>query len=169
MPKKLPKGWVKTKLGEVCLPVETIQPNDSPDIEFTYFDIGGIDNERNRIAQTKTLTGRFAPSRARQAVRKDDILFSTVRTYLRKIARVESDYPNPVASTGFTVIRAAEGVSSQFLFFQVLSEDFLQPLHALQSGTSYPAVRHRDVFAQWIVLAPTREQERIVSKAGSYT
>jgi type I restriction enzyme, S subunit len=164
MPQKLPKGWVKTNLGEVCLPVASIQPEDSPDTEFTYFDIGGIDNERNRIAETKTVTGRNAPSRARQALRKNDILFSTVRTYLRKIARVEREYPNPIGSTGFAVIRAAEGVSSQLLFFQVLSEDFLQPLHALQSGSSYPAVHARDVFAQQILLPPTREQERIVTK-----
>src|SRR5260370_41857030 len=104
MPDKLPKGWAKTKLGEVCLPVASIQPEDSPETEFTYFDIGGIDNETNRIADTKTVTGRKAPSRARQALRKDDILFSTVRTYLRKIARVEHEYPNPVGSTGFAVI-----------------------------------------------------------------
>jgi hypothetical protein len=51
---------------------------------------------------------------------KVNILFSTVRTYLKKVARVERDYPNPVASTGFTVIRAGEGVSPQFLFSQVL-------------------------------------------------
>lgn len=164
MTDELPKGWVKTTLGEVCLPVDTIWPADSPDTEFTYFDIGGIDNNRYRIAETKTISGRNAPSRARQAVHKGDILFSTVRTYLRKIARIEQDYPNPVASTGFAVIRAAEGVSSQFLFFQVLSDNFLQPLHMLQTGSSYPAVRERDVFAQPILLPPMAEQERIVAK-----
>src|SRR3954471_9820589 len=124
MPDKIPKGWVETTLGEVCARVATIRPEDSPDTEFTYFDIGGIDNQSNRIVETKTLVGRDAPSRARQSVHKDDILFSTVRTYLKKIARIEQDYPNPVASTGFTVIRAAEGVSPRFLFSQVLSEDF---------------------------------------------
>lgn len=164
MPDKLPEGWAKTILAEVCARVATIQPEDSPDTEFTYFDIGGIDNQSNRIVETKTVIGRDAPSRARQAVRKDDILFSTVRTYLKKIARIDQDYPNAVASTGFTVIRAAEGVSPQFLFSQVLSEDFLQPLHALQTGSSYPAVRDKDVFAQPIRLAPSREQERIVAK-----
>jgi type I restriction enzyme S subunit len=97
-------------------------------------------------------------------VRKDDILFSTVRTNLRRIARIEHHYPNPVASTGFAILRAAEGVSSQFLLFQVLSEDFLEPLNALQSGTNYPAVHARDVFAQPILLPPTGEQERIVAK-----
>jgi type I restriction enzyme, S subunit len=161
---QLPTGWVKTTLGEVCVPVATVQPSATPNAEFTYFDIGGIDNESNRIAETKMVTGREAPSRARQVARTGDILFSTVRTYLNKIARIEHDYPNPVASTGFTVIRPAEGVSSQFLFFRVLSEDLLQPLHALQTGSSYPAVRDKDVFAQPIPLPPSREQERIVAK-----
>jgi type I restriction enzyme S subunit len=155
---------VKTTLGEVCLPIANIQPEDSPNVEFTYFDIGGIDNDNNRIVEANTVTGRSAPSRARQSVRKGDTLFSTVRTYLRKIARVEQDYPNPIASTGFAVLRAAKGVSSEFLFFQVLSENFLRPLHALQTGSSYPAVRTRDVFAQPIVLPPTGEQERIAAK-----
>lgn len=164
MPDKLPKGWAKTKLGEVCARVTTIQPGDTPDTEFTYFDIGGIDNETNRVVETKTVTGRNAPSRARQSVQKDDILFSTVRTYLKKIARIERDYPNPVASTGFTVIRAVEGVTPQFLFSQVLSENFLQPLHALQTGSSYPAVRDRDVFGQPVLLAPSAEQKRIDAK-----
>lgn len=161
---ELPQGWVKTTLRELCLPVDTIQPKDSPDSEFTYFDIGGIDNVSNRIAETKIIKGRDAPSRARQFVRKGDILFSTVRTYLRKIARIERDYPNPVASTGFTVIRAADGVSSEFLFFQLLSDDFLTPVHKLQTGSSYPAVRDSDVFSQPILLPPTYEQERIASK-----
>lgn len=167
MTKSLPKGWEKTTLGAVCLPVEKIHPEESPDLDFTYFDIGGIDNERNRIAETKTVTGRNAPSRARQSVRKGDILFSTVRTYLRNVAPLERDYRNAVASTGFTVLRAAQGVSSEFLFFQVLTEEFLEPLHSLQTGTSYPAVRDSDVFAQPILLPPTQEQERIVVKLKS--
>ncbi len=161
---KLPSGWVKTTLGEVCLPVSTVQPTDTPEVEFTYFDIGGVDNELNRISETKTVMGRAAPNRARQAVQRGDILFSTVRTYLRKVARLDRDYPNAVASTGFAVIRPADGVSSEFLFYQVLSERFLQPLHALQTGTSYPAVRSSDVFAQPIMVPPAPEQRRIAEK-----
>jgi type I restriction enzyme S subunit len=164
MPVKLPKGWIKTTLGEICLPVAKIYPEDFPDKQFTYFDIGGIDNETNRIVETKTISGWNVPSRARQEVRGNDILFSTVRTYLKKIAQVEHDYPNPIASTGFAIIRPAEGVSSEFLFYQVLTEDFLQPLHILQSGSSYPAIHDYNVFAQPILLPPTQEQERIVTK-----
>jgi type I restriction enzyme S subunit len=164
MPDKLPSGWIKTTLREVCLPVSNIRPNDTPEKEFTYFDIGGIKSDRNRIVETKTVIGRVAPSRARQAVRQGDILFSTVRTYLKKIARLDRDYPNAVASTGFAVIRPADGVSSEFLFYQLLSERFLQPLHALQTGTNYPAVRSGDVLAQPIVVPPVSEQGRIVER-----
>jgi hypothetical protein len=59
MPNNLPKGWIKTTLGQVCLPVAKINP-ESSDAEITYFDIGGIDNKKNRIAETKTLPGRDA-------------------------------------------------------------------------------------------------------------
>jgi hypothetical protein len=58
MPDKLPNGWVKTTLGEVCSSVTNIRPENSPDTEFTYFDIGGIDNQSNQIVETKTFTGR---------------------------------------------------------------------------------------------------------------
>jgi type I restriction enzyme S subunit len=163
-PKKSPAGWLQVSLGELCLPVATVQPGDKPNDSFTYFDIGGIDNRRNLVAETKTVLGKDAPSRARHEVRKGDILFSTVRTYLRNIARIEDEPTNPVASTGFTVIRPGPGAAGEFVFQQILSERFMQPLHALQTGSSYPAVRDRDVFAQPVVLPPAAEQERIVEK-----
>src|SRR4051794_13604805 len=98
MSDELPSGWVKVTLGEICLPVPSVRPEDSPHTDFTYFDIGAIDNLRSRVSEPKTLTGRLAPSRARQGVRKGDILFSNVRTNLRNIARLDRDYSNPVAS-----------------------------------------------------------------------
>jgi type I restriction enzyme S subunit len=131
---------------------------------FTYIDIGSIDGESNRILDVKKVSGREAPSRARQAVRPGDILFSTVRTYLRKIAKVDEDYENPIASTGFVVIRPAAGISSDFLLYQLLSPKFLEAIHALQTGTSYPAVRSSDVLGQRIVIPPLTEQRRIVAK-----
>jgi len=164
---KLPPGWVKTTLIEICLPVTKTQPSELPNVEFTYLDIGSIDNYSNRITETKTVTGRDAPSRARQVVQQNDILFSTVRTYLKNIAFIGKYYPNPIASTGFTIIRAAKGIIPRFLFFQVLTDEFLKPVNELQSGTSYPAVRSHDIFSQPILIPPTAEQERIVEKLNS--
>ena len=52
------EGWSKVTLQEVCLPVDNIKrKNKSPDDKLIYLDIGGIDNEKNRIVDYKTYLG----------------------------------------------------------------------------------------------------------------
>ncbi len=93
----LPKGWTESALGEVCIRASKVNPKDEPDRKITYLDIGGIDNAHFKIAETKTYTGSDAPSRARQLVAEGDVLFSTVRTYLKKIAPVPAQFDGEVA------------------------------------------------------------------------
>ncbi|MEO3690916.1 restriction endonuclease [Roseateles paludis] len=140
-----------------------MNPADAPDVEFTYCDISAIDNEAGVVVAPKVLMGRDTPSRARQAVRAGDVLFSTVRPGLRAIARVP-EVSNPVASTGFCVLRPAEGVDGSLLLQLLRSHDFLQQVLPLQRGVSYPAVRDADVLSQLVPLPPATEQTRIVEK-----
>ena len=157
----LPPGWASTTLSEVCSPVSKVDPRQEADVEFTYIDIGGIDGLR--IAETKRLTSSQAPSRARQLVRAGDTVLSTVRTYLRKTALVPPELDGAVASTGFCVLRPADGVHARYVFHRVTAHDFVSRITPLQTGSSYPAVRDRDVFAQAIELPPLNEQMRIVA------
>ena len=157
------KGWARTPLGSVCLPVGKTDPRTSPDLEFEYIDIGGISPGSGHIQATRSLKGSEAPSRARQVVHAGDIVLSTVRTYQRKTAIVPTKLHGAVASTGFSVLRPVPGVDSRFLLFQLLSHEFVSQLNSQQTGTSYPAVRDRDVRAMSILIAPTAEQERIVA------
>ncbi len=131
---------------------------------FTYMDIASIDNTKWRVVSPKVLLGKDAPSRARQRVRGGDILFSTVRTYLRNVATVPPQYDGQVASTGFCVLRPSDKIDSKFVFYYVLSDKFIADLNPLQRGTSYPAVRDSDVFAQAFPLPPQAEQRRIVAE-----
>ncbi len=80
MGNKLPKGWVRTNVGAVALPVASIQPEDAPVAEITYLDIGGIDNERNRVFDTTTIIGRNAPSRRSASAPQGRHPVSTVRS-----------------------------------------------------------------------------------------
>ena len=160
----LPSSWIAVKVGQITLPISTTDPRQSPDRQFTYLDISGINNETNKIASVKSYLGKDAPSRARQIVRTNDILFSTVRTYLKNIAKVTSAFDGQVASTGFCILRPASGINPDFLFYQTLTPAFLSPLADLQRGSSYPAVRDTDVREQVIVVPPLSEQRRIVSK-----
>ena len=161
---ELPKGWVWTTIGEVTQPIEKVMPKENPDTQFTYLDISSIDNQLNKVVEPKIYYGSEAPSRARQLVRAHDVLFSTVRTYLKNIALVSEIYDGQIASTGFSVLRGESGISPKYLFYYSLTDQFINPLSELQRGTSYPAVRDSDVRAQPIPLSPLPEQQRIVAK-----
>jgi len=160
----LPDGWVWTTIGEITQPIEKVKPGENPDASFTYLEISSIDNQSNRIAEPKVYYGAEAPSRARQLVQANDVLFSTVRTYLKNIALVPEAYDGQIASTGFSVLRSEPGVSPKYLFYYALTDPFLNKLGKLQRGTSYPAVRDRDVRAQLVPLASLPEQRRIVAE-----
>lgn len=160
----LPAGWEWKTIGEVTSPIEKVDPKEKPNKEFFYLDIASVDNSLHRITAPKSYYGSNAPSRARQLVRANDVLFSTVRTYLENIAQVPDIYDGQIASTGFSVLRANELVLAKYLLYYSLSQYLLSPLNELQRGTSYPAVRDNDVRSQVIPLAPLPEQCRIVAK-----
>ena len=163
-PESLPDGWAACSLRQVTLPVLKIGPHDDPDREVHYIDISSIDNVRQVIATTKRHQLSKAPSRARQVVRAGDTLFSTVRPYLRNIALVPGRYDEEIASTGFSVLRPATGVCPAFLFYNVISSDFVNKVSGMQYGVSYPAVKDEQVRDLEIRLPPTAEQYRIAAK-----
>ncbi len=160
----IPAGWVVSTLGEVCLPVKKVRPEDIPTQAFTYLDITSIDNSTFRIDTPKTYSGKDAPSRARQRVHTGNVLFSTVRTYLKNIAMVPSEFDGQVASTGFCVLNPSEEIDSKLLFYYVQNDEFIARLNPIQRGTSYPAVHDTDVLGQFIPLPPLAEQRRIVAE-----
>lgn len=159
-----PSGWILAKIEEITIPANTLNPSDTPQKEITYLDIGSINNEFGLIEQPKVLLGIDAPSRARQVVIPDDTIYSTVRPYLQAIAMVPSNLANPIASTGFCVLRPCEGINKKYLFYFVRSDQFLQAIVPLQRGVSYPAVRSKDVLSRDIPLPPTNEQNLIIDK-----
>ncbi len=161
---RLPDGWVWVRLGEIVNEIETVNPRNEPTKEFIYLDIASIDNKIQKIISPKKYLGKDAPSRARQLIKAGDILFSTVRTYLKNIAIVDELYHNQIGSTGFCVIRPFNLINNRFIFYLVQYDNFLNPLNQIQRGTSYPAVRDSDIFAQIIPLPPLQEQKRIVEE-----
>lgn len=164
MGEELPKGWVCIFLGEVIERAAKTDPKVNPSKRFQYIDIGSIDNATFKIVSAKQYLGVDAPSRARQVIKAGDTLFSTVRTYLKNIACVDMKYDAQIASTGFTVLRPSTAIIEKYIFYFVQWDSFIEKLSKLQRGSSYPAVRDEDVFAQEIPVPPFNEQKRIVAK-----
>lgn len=161
----IPDNWIITTIDEICEPInKTNSKKENHKESLDYFDIDSIDNQRSKITSPKKLLWSNAPSRAQQIVKKNDILFSTVRTYLKNIAIIEHHDSSPIASTGFCVLRPMMNISNKYLFWYTLTSPFLNTLSKIQRGTSYPAVRNSDVLEQQIPLPPLPEQHRIVNK-----
>jgi len=160
----LPEGWCWVRVGDITAPVEKVLPQNKYSDQFIYLDISSIDNMKHSIVEPKRYSKSEAPSRARQLVQTNDILFSTVRTYLENVAMVPEIYDGQIASTGFSVLRPGAMVVPKFMFYYILTNSFLEPLNELQRGTSYPAVRDGDVRIQPFPLPPLGEQEAITSQ-----
>jgi type I restriction enzyme S subunit len=94
-----------------------------------------------------------------------DVLFSNVRTYLRNIALVPDDLDAQLCSTGFTVLRPTGAYEPDLLFYQVLTDRFIDLVTPQQTGSQYPATSDRVVMSATIPVAPLAEQMRIVEKA----
>jgi type I restriction enzyme S subunit len=164
---KLPKEWSYIQLKDVCHTVERVRlkERESED-KFIYLDIGGINNNKNVIETYKEYQWKDAPSRAQYIIEVNDILFSTVRTYLKNIAMIEEEkFNHQIASSGFAVIRVFDNfINPKYIFKYIISDNFIQPLNELQSGSSYPAVRASDVLDQFIPICSIEEQNAITEE-----
>lgn len=102
-----------------------------------------------------------APSRARRKVRSGDILISTVRTYLKAIAAVETASDDLIASTGFCVVRPSHGLYPAFAGWVAKSEEFVGEVVSHSVGVSYPAINASQLVDLAIPLPPLETQKRI--------
>ena len=160
---QIPDNWRQLTLGECCTSVQVVTPNQHHFSTFHYIDISSIDRDRKLILHTDELSYEDAPSRARQVVKTNDVLVSTVRPGLNAVALVPEDLHESICSTGFCVLRVQESVLDyEFLFAWVRSPLFIQSLTRLERGIGYPAVSDSDVKNTFIPLPPPSEQRRIV-------
>ena len=157
----LPQDWSSKRLKHIATyNDEVLAESTDEEKEIDYVEISGVSLSDGIEEIERTSFGR-APSRARRKVRSGDILISTVRTYLRAIARVDEASPDLVASTGFCVVRPNEEVDSGFLGWVAKSEAFVAEVVARSVGVSYPAINASDLVTICVPLAPLGTQRRI--------
>ena len=132
---------------------------------INYLDISSIDRESKRIVAAERIVASGAPSRARQLVRSNDVLISTVRPNLNAVALVPPHFDGDIASTGFCVLRPSEDqVCPGYLFYFTQTSRFVSHLTKISTGASYPAVTDSDVLETNIPLPSLAEQQRITAQ-----
>lgn len=151
-----------TQIATNVLPVQSVAPSSLGDGTFRYIDIASIDRAQKTIVNPALIEYQDAPSRARQLVRTNDVLVSTVRPNLNAVAHIPIELDGAIASTGFTVLRPDSGkLDSRYLFHWVRTKRFIGEMTRLATGASYPAVSDAVVKRSEIPLPPLEEQRRI--------
>lgn len=156
------------RLGDVCcINKRSIDPSGKE--SFIYVDISSLDNITKKIRYDNIVKGAEAPSRARRAFQKGDILLSTVRPNLRTFGFVERrDTSDCVASTGFAVITCGEFVNSKYLFYMLLQDSLVNQMIGMMGKGAYPSINQNDVSNLSFPLPPLAVQEEIVTEIESY-
>ena len=114
------------------------------------------------MGDLSTYTFKDAPSRARRIVKKNDLVISMVRPYLKAFVQIKSDEPNLIASTGTAVVSANENISNDYIFHTLFSKDFISHCENRMNGTNYPAITSTDL-GEFSIPLPNFENQMIIA------
>ena len=131
------------------------------DYEFRYVDIGSVSEDRG-VAEVESIRFEDAPSRARKRVKTGDVIVSTVRTYLKAIAKIYDD-DDVIVSTGFSVIEPRR-VTSEYLYYLMRSDAVCNEISKLSWGIAYPAVSESLMGRIMVPVPPRNEQMAIANE-----
>ena len=160
---KIPTSWTTLRLQQIATcNDDTLNEFKYRDREIKYVDISAVNASTNTYTFEQQ-NFRNAPSRARRLARHGDIVFSTVRPYLKAVATVTEPDENLVFSTGFAIVRPRPTADQNFVGYALRNDDFISEVAAHSVGASYPAINASDLFKFKLPLAPLPEQRAIAA------
>ena len=113
-------GW--TNLIDCAESIKpNIDPKKTPNTHFKYIELSNINPSLGTIDGGEIILGKDAPSRARRNVKAGDIIASSVVGSVDKVALVDKNSHNCLASTGFFHLRS-DKTSSEYLLILVRSK-----------------------------------------------
>lgn len=164
IPFDIPESWKWVRIGALTYN----WGQKTPDSRFCYIDVGSVNNTSHTLNKENTVVeAKDASSRAKKIVKKGDVIFATIRPYLKNICIIDKKFPcEPIASTAFAVMHCPEGLLNKYLYYYLLSPTFMRFANARDKakGVAYPAIGEKDFFNGIIALPPVAEQKRIVAK-----
>ncbi len=169
MTEKLPKGWVKTTLGEVCaMNPGALTAESLPDhTEVSFVPMAAVEEESGRLdaSQTRQLG---SVRRGYTPFRENDVVFAKITPCMEngKIA-LATGLKNGLAygSTELFVFRPYSGLLPRFVLHFLLQPSLREEAERRMTGASgQKRVPANYLLAREFLLPPTNEQKQIVAK-----
>lgn len=164
------EAWRKIRLGDACKTNMDSYTTKEKWNFVNYLDTGNITDNKINSIQYIDVKSEKLPSRARRKVKKDSIIYSTVRPNQRHFGIVKSRPENFLVSTGFAVIDTDPHVlDADFLYYLLTQATFVEALHAIaeQSTSAYPSIKPSDIENLEIEIPDLATQKKIADILGS--
>lgn len=159
----IPNDWEVKRVKDVSkINEKAINEKVDKNYQFRYVDIGNV-NQNGIINEPEIITFFEAPSRARRIVRENDIIVSTVRTYLKAVAFINFVPNDYIVSTGFAVLTPNNKTLPKYLAFYSQSETFIDLVIRFSTGVSYPAINSSTISDICIIQPPLKSQTLIAN------
>lgn len=158
MAEQLPRGWVKTTLGEIAEPW-SMRSLPTEVHTMRYVGLEHIEPQTMRLLKYgDALEARSSSSSLRFS--KGDVLYGKMRPYLNKVWVAEFD---GLCSNEFLVFQKSVWLNSHFLALRLNAQDFVA-FATLQISGERPRVDFKKLASFPVLLPPLAEQERIIAK-----
>lgn len=131
---------------------------------IAYLDTSNI--TKGKIENIVEFNIENAPSRAKRIVRKNDIIYSTVRPNLCHYGLLRSIPSNLIVSTGFVVLRCDENqILPEYLYAYLTLPKVTQKMHSIAetSTSTYPSIKPSDLEELIIPIPDINEQQKIAN------
>ncbi len=159
-------GVPHESLGDIITPSsEQRDPRDSDEQTFRYVEISGVDRRTGEVS-VLAVASKEAPSRARMAVRQDDLIVSLTRPHHGSIALIDEGLDGCIASTGFSILRQSKdsSIKRPYLLAVLRSQLCLPQMLQRSSGGNYPAITEPELMRILIPTPDIETQDRIIAE-----
>ena len=151
----LPDGWRMGTLGEVAeINTDKISAKDNF-VEIRYLDSSSVTQNVFDEYQIINVLQDEIPSRAKRKIKRNDIVYSTVRPNLKHYGIIKDTVENIIVSTAFAVVRSCCSPISNELLYLILTDEknteYLQGIAEMSKAT-YPSITPEDISALKIVI-----------------
>ena len=163
------ENWKSVTIGEIAK-LNTTSYSEKEKWEYVnYLDTGSIVENKIYSIQYFDTQKDSVPSRAKRKVRKNSIIYSTVRPNQRHYGIIKTIPENFLVSTGFTVIDVDETVAdADFVYYSLACDNVTDRLMTIanNSTSSYPSITPDDIAKTEIKLPNIATQKKIAGLLG---
>ena len=150
-------AWIERRFDEVAdVKSNLVEPADYQD--YPHIAPDNIEKKTGRLLEYRTIAEDKVKS-GKHRFYAGQVLYSKIRPYLSKVVVVDFD---GLCSADMYPIEPKEGVNTKYLWYYMLSDDFLLQASTAGSRSVLPKINQKELSGLKVRITGEIEQERIV-------